>query len=129
MFLIPTLPQQTVTFFDHLLYLWTTWVLLYWPQLVRNHLLVSLPEKQQDDMVQPFGHFRWSLKRQSTNYYTEYWFKDGTCSIKKQNIEYLLEGRKRSVIPRFSFCIWSDIRCKIKMLLLVSVFTSMAFYK
>ena len=28
-----------------------------WPQLVRNHFLESLPKKQQDDMVQPFGHF------------------------------------------------------------------------
>ena len=26
--------------------------------LIRNHFLVSLPKKQQDDIVQPFGHFR-----------------------------------------------------------------------
>ena len=37
------------------------------PQLVGNHFLVSLPEKQQDFMMQPFGHFRLSLKRQSAN--------------------------------------------------------------
>ena len=37
------------------------------PQLVRDHFLLSLPKKQQVDMVQPFGHFRGSLKRQSPN--------------------------------------------------------------
>ena len=31
------------------------WVLLSRPQLVRNHSLVSLRKKQQNDMVQPFG--------------------------------------------------------------------------
>ena len=30
--------------------------------------MVWLLEKQQGDMVQPFGHFRWSLKRQSPDY-------------------------------------------------------------
>ena len=29
---------------------------------------MPLPKKQQDDVVQPFGHFRWSLKRQSADY-------------------------------------------------------------
>ena len=33
-------------------------MLLSQPQLVRNHVLVSLPKKEQDDMVQPFGLFR-----------------------------------------------------------------------
>ena len=34
----------------------------------KSLFLVSLPKKQQVDMVQPFGHFRWSLKHQSPDY-------------------------------------------------------------
>ena len=40
-------------------------MLLSQPQLVRNDFFVSLPKKQQEDMVQPFGHFRCNLERQS----------------------------------------------------------------
>ena len=62
------LTQRTMKFFQNLLCSWTPWVLLSRPQLVRNHFLVSLPKKKQDDMLQPFVHFRWSLKRQSSDY-------------------------------------------------------------
>ena len=65
---VHNLTQRTVKFFQNLLCLWAPWVLLSRSQLVRNHSLVSLPKKQQDDMVQPFGHFRWSLKRQSPDH-------------------------------------------------------------
>ena len=41
---------------------------IFRPQLVRNHFFVPLPKKQQDYMVQPFGHFRCSLKRQNPDY-------------------------------------------------------------
>ena len=58
LFVIYNLTQRTVKFFQNLLYSWTLWVLLSRPQLVRNHFLVSLPTKQQNEMVQPFGHFR-----------------------------------------------------------------------
>ena len=58
----------TLKFFRNLLCSWTPCVLLTQPQLLRNHFLVSLPKKQQDDMVQPFGHFQWSLRGQSPGY-------------------------------------------------------------
>ena len=64
--------QQTVTFFQNLVCLWTPWVLLSRLQLVRNHFLVSLPKKQQVDVVQPSGHIRWSLKHQSPADYSIY---------------------------------------------------------
>ena len=38
------------------------------PELVRNHFLVSLLKKQQVYIVQPLGHFLWSLKSQSLDY-------------------------------------------------------------
>ena len=47
-----------VKLFQNLLCSWTPWELLSWSQLVRNYFLVSLPKKQQVDMVQPFGKFR-----------------------------------------------------------------------
>ena len=61
--------QRTVRFFQNLLCSWTVSVLLSQPQLVRKHFLLSSSKKQQDDMVQPFTHFRGSLKHQSTDYY------------------------------------------------------------
>ena len=54
-------------------------MLLSRPQLVRNHFLVSLPKKQQDDMVQLFGHCRCSLKRQSPDYSTMKTEKECLC--------------------------------------------------
>ena len=35
---------------------------------------MSLPRKQQIDMVQDFGHFRWDLKCQSSDYMYRYWY-------------------------------------------------------
>ena len=55
---VHNLTQRTVKFFQNLLRSWTPWVLLSRPQLVRNHFLVPLPKKQQDDTVQPLVHFR-----------------------------------------------------------------------
>ena len=37
-------------------------------ELVRNHFLVSLPKKTTSWYVAMFGHFQWSLKRQSPDY-------------------------------------------------------------
>ena len=65
LFVVYNLTQQTMKFFQNLLCSLTPWVLLSQSQLVRNHFLVSLPKKEQDYMEQPFGHFRWSLQRQS----------------------------------------------------------------
>ena len=48
--------QRIVNIFQNLLCSWTPWVVL------------SLPKEQQDDMVQPFGHFRRDLKRQAPDY-------------------------------------------------------------
>ena len=45
------LTEQTGKIFQNLLCSWTPSVLLPRPQLVRNHFLVSLPKKQQDDMI------------------------------------------------------------------------------
>ena len=73
--LVHNLTQQTGKFSQNLLCLWTLWVLLSRPQLVRNHVLVSLPQKQQDGMVQPFGHFWSSLKRQSPDYFQRILYK------------------------------------------------------
>ena len=58
LFVVHNFAQQTVTFFQNLLCLWTPWVLLSRLQLVKNHFLASLPKKQQVDVVQPFGHIR-----------------------------------------------------------------------
>ena len=35
----------------------------------KKSFLVSLPKKQQDDMVQPLGHVRWSLKGRNPDYF------------------------------------------------------------
>ena len=59
MFVVHNLTEWTVKYFQSLFSSWTPCVLLSRPQLVRNHFLVSLPKKQQVDIVQPFGHFRW----------------------------------------------------------------------
>ena len=103
---VHNLTQRTVKFFQNFLCSWTSWVLLSRPQLVRNHFLASLPKRRQDDMFQPVAHFRWSLKRQSSDYYINilsiilksyfcYWFwKDctscypwKTAKEKSQNID------------------------------------------
>ena len=56
-------------------------------QLVRNQILVSLPIKQQVEMVQHFGHFWWSLKDQSQRCFKSrncddclWWFWDSLFS-------------------------------------------------
>ena len=59
--------------------------LLSRPQLVRNHFLVTLPKRQQVDMVQRFGHFRWSLKRQSPDYKKE-WLYKSLCNEKMESV-------------------------------------------
>ena len=92
-------------FSQNLLWSWTPWVLLFRPQLVRNHFLVSLLKKQQADIVQPFGHFRWSLKRQSPDYLTlmEMNFSENrNCLRFEVAFQYwvLFIGRKLSKPPR-----------------------------
>ena len=49
-FVVHNLTKQTVMLFQNLLCSWTPWVLLSQPQLLRNHFLMSLPKKQQDDI-------------------------------------------------------------------------------
>ena len=68
MFVIHNLTRRTVKFFQNLRCSWIPWVLLSRHQLVRNHFLMLLSKKQQDGLVQPFVHLRWSLKRQSPDY-------------------------------------------------------------
>ena len=44
--------NKKLKFFQILLCSWTSWVLLPWFQIVRNHFSVLLPKQQQNDMVQ-----------------------------------------------------------------------------
>ena len=81
LFVVHNLTQQTVIFFQNLLCLWTRWVFLSRPQLERNHFLVPLPKMQQVYMVQPFVHFRRSLKSHSLDYRGTFRIMYDLCEI------------------------------------------------
>ena len=98
MVVVHNLSRRAVKLFQNLLCSWTPWVFLSWLQLVKK--------KQQYDMVQSFGHFRWGLKRQSPDFWNVFYhFK--SCKKDAGLISILfMQGKKRLTVQSECNAVW-----------------------
>ena len=68
----------------------------------KKSFLVSLPKKQQDDMVQPLGHVRWSLKGRNPDYFMLFQFNSWKIGISKigklQGVQYISYRSNKTLI-------------------------------